>query len=295
MRAVQHLRKSVKLLAFAALAGVLTTSVEASSQTTTPSTNVCVDAYGKAQEHRMNNDLLKARDALWTCARTTCPSVIQNDCTTWLNQVIESIPSIVLEAKVDDDSVFDVTVSMDGARIATQLDGKPIEINPGLHTFVFERSGGTEPIEKKIIIAAHMKSQIVSVGWHLPASARKGEKGSGAAGATAKPIPPLVYVLGGVSVAAFATFAVLGLTGQATQHDLENSCQPKCSTSDVSSLKARFIGADVAAGVSALAAAGAVTLYLTRPEHGEPPAPGVSALRVAPVSGGAMLSCSGSF
>jgi len=295
MRAAQHPRNSIKPLAFAALAGVLTTSVQASSQTTNPSTNVCVDAYGKAQEYRMNNDLLKARDALWTCARTTCPSVIQNDCTTWLNQVIESIPSIVLEAKVDDDSVFDVTVTMDGARIATQLDGKPIEINPGLHTFVFTRAGSAEPMEKKIIIAAHMKSQIVSVGWHAPAPARNaaGEKASGTA--PARPVPPLVYVLGGVSVAAFATFAVLGLTGQATQHDLENSCQPHCSSSDVSSLKARFIGADVAAGVSALAAAGAVTLYLTRPEHGESHAPGVSALRFAPVSGGAMLSCSGSF
>jgi hypothetical protein len=295
MRSAQHLRNSVKPLAFVALAGVLTTSVEASSQTTNPSTNVCVEAYGKAQEYRMTNDLLKAREALWTCAKTTCPSVIQNDCTTWLNQVIESIPSVVLEAKVDEDPVFNVTVTMDGSQIATNLDGKPIEINPGLHTFVFERADAA-PIERKIIVAARTKSQIVAVGWHAPTPPHgaNGDKVSGEAPAP-RPIPPAVYVLGGVSVAAFVTFAILGLTGEATQTNLENKCKPNCSSSDVNSLKARFIGADVAAGVGALAAAGALTLYLVRPGRDETPAPGVSAVRFTPVSGGATLTCSGSF
>jgi hypothetical protein len=260
-------------------------------------TKVCVDAYGKGQEYRKSNDLLKARESLWTCAAATCPGVIQSDCTTWLSQIVESIPSIVLEAKLDDDNVFDVAVTMDGAHVASQLDGKPIEINPGLHTLVFER-GGNPPIEKKVIVAAHARSQVVSVAWRSPdgaGAARSGVNGGDQAhAAMTRPVPPLTYVLGGVAVAGLGTFAILGLTGSASQHDLETSCSPNCSDSQVSALKTRFLIADIALGVGALSAAGALAVYVLRPEHEAPSGP-VASVGISPVLGGAALKWSESF
>ncbi|HXX67273.1 MAG TPA: hypothetical protein VEK07_08830 [Polyangiaceae bacterium] len=262
-------------------------------------TKVCVDAYGSAQEFRKNNDLLKARQALWTCAGAACPAIVQGDCTAWLSQVVDAIPSVVLEAKVDDDNVFDVSVSMDGAPIATQLDGKPVEINPGLHSFVFERPGAA-PIEKKVIIAAHAKSQVIVAVWRpppvvrAPASAPVIHPAAEAAPQTFRPVPPLAYVLGGVAVAALGTFAGLGLSGDITKHDLDTSCSPRCSSGNVSSLETRFLAADVALGVGAIAAASAVTVFFLRPEQ-PARALAVTAVGVAPAHGGAALQWSGSF
>jgi hypothetical protein len=127
----------------------------------------CVEPYESAQQHRNAGDLLRSRDELRRCSATTCPVLIQSDCTTWLVQVAEAIPSVIFAAKLDDESVFDVSVAIDGTAATSQLDGKPVEVNPGLHTFAFTRQG-FPAIEKKLIVAAHEMGQIVSVGWKAP-------------------------------------------------------------------------------------------------------------------------------
>jgi hypothetical protein len=268
----QDVRGACTRIAFwAATAAAVTAAVGAQAQPSL-TTQTCVDAYGAAQEHRKGNDLLKARASLLTCAARSCPAVVQGDCTTWLAQVVEAIPSIVLEATLDGEHVFDVSVSMDGVALVQELDGKPIEINPGLHKFTFERKG-LEPIEKKMIIAQRYKSLLVSAAWRSPQPQSPvvtfGPNGApaGPDGDTVRPVPALAYVLGGVAIAGLGTFAVLGLTGTATQHDLESSCSPHCSSADVDSLKTRFIAADIAAGVGALSAAGAAVVFFTRPER----------------------------
>lgn len=264
-------------------------------------TKACVDAYGAAQEHRKSNDLLNARASLLTCAARTCPAVVQGDCTTWLAQVVEAIPSIVLDATLDGEHVSDVSVSMDGVALVPELDGKPIEINPGLHKFTFERKG-LDPIEKKMIIAQRYKSLLVSAAWRSPPPPSPpvtfAPNGASAASdsETGRPVPALTYVLGGVAVAGLGTFAVLGLTGTSTQHDLESSCSPHCSSADVDSLKTRFIAADIAAGVGALSAAGAVVVFLTRPERPAHPRAAES-LGIRPLAGGggAAITYAGTF
>ncbi len=148
----------------AAFLMVLAPTRAAFSQPADVATQSCVEAYEAGQQSRNVGDLLKARDDFRRCASAACPSLIQNDCTTWLAQVSEAVPSVVFDAKVDFESVFDVIVSADGARVANQLDGKPVELNPGLHTFVFERAG-QPPIEKKLIVARHEVGLVVSASW----------------------------------------------------------------------------------------------------------------------------------
>ena len=292
-------RRLGALIGLGTLLATVTVSPTSWSQAMNDTTKACVDAYGSAQEFRKNNDLLKARQALWTCAGAACPAIVQGDCTAWLSQVVDAIPSVVLEAKVDDDNVFDVSVSMDGAPIVTQLDGKPVEINPGLHSFVFERRGAA-PLEKKVIIAAHAKSQVILAVWSSPpvvrtaASAAVQHPSGEPASPATRPVPPAAFVLGGVAVAAFGTFVGLGLSADITKHDLDTSCSPRCSSGNVSSLETRFIAADVALGVGAIAAASAVTVFFLRPER-PAPLPVVTAVGVAPTNGGAALQWSGSF
>lgn len=299
MPLMNRARTLSRLTGVASLLAVVTTAGGSWSQTADDGTKSCVDAYGSAQEFRKNNDLLKARKSLWTCAGATCPAVIQSDCTAWLSQVSDAIPSIVLEAKLDDDNVFDVSVTLDGTPLVSQLDGKPLEINPGLHTLLFERQG-MSPVEKKVIVAAHSKSQVVLAVWTSPparTAAHPSHPSTETPPEMVRPIPPLAYVLGGTAVAALGTFAVLGLSADGTKQNLDNShCSPNCSTAEVSSLQTRLIGADIAAGVSALAATGAVVVFLTRPERpAQTPNSGTNAVRIAPTWGGASLQWTGSF
>ncbi|MGD0676103.1 MAG: hypothetical protein ABSC94_11825, partial [Polyangiaceae bacterium] len=256
MRVLGRSTRFASLVGVAAALATVTTGVDSWSDLS-EATRACVAAYDDAQGYRKDGDLLKARKALETCAAATCPGIIQSDCTTWLSQVVDSIPSIILEAKVGEDNVFDVSVWMDGARIATKLDGKPIEINPGLHVFVFERQGAP-PIEKKAIVA-HTKSDLISATWSsAPAPIRPTGTAhltgpAPAASDSPRPVTWPVYVLGAITVVSFATFAVLGVSGNATKHDLESSCAPHCTDSQVGPVRTRFIAADVAAGVGVLA------------------------------------------
>jgi hypothetical protein len=226
--------------------------------------------------------------------------MIQSDCTTWLGQVVEAVPSVVFAAKLGSESVFDVTVTMDGKQVATQLDGKSIEVDPGLHTFVFERSG-SPPVEKKTIIAARDKAQIITAEWRAHAAAAPAAPAAGPAAPAPvaaekeRPIPPLFYVLGGTTVVGFGTFAVLGLLSESTKHDLETSCSPRCSSSEVSSLKTRFLVADIALGVGAASAAGALVVFLTRPEQDKPRTVGISTIGLTPLAEGAALQIGGRF
>jgi len=222
--------------------------------------------------------------------------MIQNDCMTWLGQVVELVPSVVFAAKRGSESVFDVSVSVDGKPAVTQLDGNPLEIDPGLHTFIFERAGAP-PIEKKMIVATREKGQTVAVAWPEPVSPPPPAPPPLEPIAKERPIPPLFWALGGAAVVGFGGFAAFGLTAQATRHDLRTGggCSPHCSNHDVSGLKTELILADVAVGVGAASAAGALVVFLTRPERYKPSAIGVSSVGIAPVAEGLTLQCKGSF
>jgi hypothetical protein len=284
-----------KLLGGAAFLAAVAATGAAHAQPNEDATKSCVQAYESAQEDRKAERLLKARDELQACAAPSCPSIVQTDCTNWLGQVVDAVPAVVFSARKGTEEVFDVSVSMDGKPIAAQLDGKPVEVDPGLHTFVFTHPGAT-PIEKKTIVASGGKSQLIAVSWAAPVS-NVGAAPLATAEAPVekyRPVPPLFYVLGGTAVVGFGTFAIVGLTAESTKSDLEK-CNPRCaSASEVSSLKTRFLVADIAVGVGAAAAAGALVAFIARPEVDKPQV-GISSFGLAPVADGAALQCAGWF
>src|SRR5206468_567998 len=83
-------------------------------------------------------------------------------------------PSVVLEAKTEAGYAFDTAVTMDGAVVATKLDGRSIEVDPGVHTFRFTREGAS-PIEEKVLVHEGDKSLLVSVTWAPPPSSAPAE------------------------------------------------------------------------------------------------------------------------
>jgi hypothetical protein len=62
------------------------------------------------------------------------------------------MPSVVLSARTADGrDVTNVKVSVDGQLLVARLEGKAIEINPGVHAFVFE-ADDFPAVEQKLVI-----------------------------------------------------------------------------------------------------------------------------------------------
>jgi len=74
------------------------------------------------------------------CADAACPAVIQADCTKWLTELEQSVPTIVIVARSEQGDETDVNVFLDGRPWIHHLDGKPVELDPGAHQLRFEHA-----------------------------------------------------------------------------------------------------------------------------------------------------------
>jgi hypothetical protein len=126
------------------------------------SPRVCNDAHAQAETLRETYKLLSARGQLEMCARTECSWFVREDCARWLKEVEARIPSVVLAAKdaAGLDRV-DVDVTMDGVPLVTELDARPVDVDPGVHVFVFDSAFGRA--ERKVTVTEGAKAQQVAV------------------------------------------------------------------------------------------------------------------------------------
>lgn len=246
-----------------------------------PSKESCSDAYADSQVRRRNNELLVARQKLRLCASDACPGFMRPDCVEWLAQVERAIPTVVLEAKNDKGYVFDATVTVDGVVVATQLDGKSIELDPGVHTFRFAREG-SPPIEEKLIVRESERGRLVSVSWAsaTPAvvptpvpdptvTARSSTMSERVEPSAPKerPVPASVWIAAGAGVVFTGVFTALALSGNSEKSSLNASCAPFCSDSQVNKVKTRYLLADLSLGVGIASFVTAAVLYVSRPER----------------------------
>lgn len=260
----------------------------------------CVTASESGQKLRKQKKLRAARKELLACAQETCPAVVKKDCVTWLAEVDESLPTIILSAKDGSgNDVVDAKVLLDGEPFEGKLDGSAIAIDPGAHTFRFEPAKG-EAVESKVIVREAEKNRVITVTLGekpkpvaepappptKPATPEAPKASSG--------IPTSAYVLGGVAAASFVGFAYFGLSGRADRDHLLDTCAPYCSKDDEKPARNRLLIADIALGVGIVSLGVATVLVLTAPSA---PKADKAALRVdaVPVAGGAVGLLGGSF
>jgi hypothetical protein len=104
----------------------------------------CFAAASQGQTLRDEHKLVEAREDFRVCAQQHCPTSMRSDCAGWLEAVEKSIPTVVVTATdATGSSVFDVAVRIDGRPFVAKLDGSAMPVNPGVHTFRFERDDGT--------------------------------------------------------------------------------------------------------------------------------------------------------
>ncbi len=122
----------------------------------------CAEMFSRVQDLRKEGKNRQARPLLQACSRSECGNYTSRRCTGWLKEDRDAAPTVVFSAK--DPSGADLTaveVSVDDERMATSLDGGPIELDRGVHEVVFRGNGDTKTL--KIIVNYGEKAKIVSV------------------------------------------------------------------------------------------------------------------------------------
>ncbi len=263
----------------------------------------CMAAHEKSQELRRAGSLRKAREQLVVCMRDSCPNLVRKDCTQWLPALDESMPTVVIDAVgPDGHAATQVKVSVDGELLAEKLDGRAVPVDPGEHTFQFELSGATAR-QQVVVIREGGKNQKVSADFSLhkappvepahsaapPAPAPTPTATATTEPTASRPVPALVYVLGGLGVATLGAGVFFELHGSSQHNDLDTrGCKPNCPQSEVDSAKRNLIIGQVLLGVSAVSLGTAVVLYFTRAKRQQTTATNLD-LGVTPGGGMAVL------
>jgi hypothetical protein len=234
-------------------------------------TLACIDAAEQGEKARSSANLVKARELFTRCAASDCPSVLRHDCTTWLDETTQQIPSVVVGARdANGEDVLDATATVDGVRAQDRLDGTAIELNPGPHVIRVEGSNHVSA-EERVVIRAGEKSRTIvltlaafvepssSVVSAAPSSPAPSAAVTGSPGRErgSSGVPLGVYVFGGVGVAALGAFTYFGVRGKHDADYLRSTCAPACASSDVDHAHTELVVADVSLGVVVLAVAAA--------------------------------------
>jgi len=270
----------------AAMAGIVIAGVTSAGSARADAT--CIAAYEQAQTLRKDGKPAAAKAQAAICAKESCPSLLSKDCTKWLAELEPLVPSVILDPRAPSGGVrADVRVKLDGAALAEKIDGKPMVVEVGSHTFVFEAEGAV-PVERVVTVREAEKNKKVTVTMAPPATATVLER----------PIPIGVWIFGALSVVALGTAGIFALDGLGKKSDLD-ACKPRCSADDVDAMSTQFTFADVALGAGVMAGAAAAYLFFTRPAV-EAAQPGVASTgrarmttRMRPVPFAAPLAGSG--
>jgi hypothetical protein len=132
-----------------------------------PSAAECAASAERSLTLRTAHKLRDARAELLVCAAPSCPAEIREECDRRITDVNAAMPTIVFEALEGDHDVTAVSVTMDGAKLASTLDGTSIAIEPGEHTFRFELAGRA-PVDKKLVIREGEKERRERIAFVAP-------------------------------------------------------------------------------------------------------------------------------
>lgn len=221
----------------------------------------CVEAHQSAQELKLQNKFVEARQFLKTCSAVACPGVIIKDCGAWMTDLEQVTPSMVFQVNLDGTDASQATVQVDGVLVEDRLNA--LQVNPGQHTIV-ATVPGLDPITQTVSLPAGQRMRLVSFDFKSkssePAPAPLPTQ------VVSRPTPVAVYPLLGLGVAGLASFGVFTGLGMGEQNKLEEGCSPNCTDDDLSKMKTMYLIGDISAGVGAAALITAGIVYLARPE-----------------------------
>ncbi len=260
----------------------------------------CLKAFDDAQQLRMDGKLRAARERLQVCASDRCPAMLRQDCTQWTGEVMAAMPTVVFGARdAQGQDVSAVRVLVDGALVVDHIDGKPVAVDPGAHTFRFEPStAGQAAVERQAIVRAGEKNRAITITLGLPGvSAVPAQPAQEAPQPAPDSVPiapgpsPLAWVFAGVGVAALGGSLALELSVKSDADSLRASCGAAgCSSSQVDPLRTRQTLAGVALGVGLVSLGAAAYFFFffhprAQPDAGPPSAAASMRVEITPGPG----------
>jgi hypothetical protein len=240
----------------------------------------CVDAHASVQELRRKHLLLQAREALKTCLAAQCPALVRSDCYGWSDEIERETPSVIFHVTSQAVPLVDVHVYVDGGAAEIPNDGTPLRLDPGRHTYRVEHAGH-KPVSRDVVVFAGQRFLQINVDLEPSADARV--QAAPPVPESYRPVPAATYVFLALGVAGAAGFAGFGLSGTTARHNLESSCSPRCSDDQVSSVRWKFLAADVSLGIGAASLLASGLAYVLRPAKERP-----VTVSVIPARGGIM-------
>ena len=232
-----------------------------------PDRAACVAAHTSAQELKRSGKLLEAQSELQICSSAGCPGAIISDCGQWIADLEQTTPSMIFEVRVDGKQVTEFQVDVDGAPV-TDLS-KAHKVNPGRH-MVRVRVDQFEPKDETVVLPEGQRMRLVLFEFSLPKAELVPEPVQSPpppAPLMERPTPVIVYPLLGLGIAGLGAFGVFTFLGKSEQDDLESTCSPDCTDSELESMRSYYLIGDISAGVGAAALIGAGIVYLARPEE----------------------------
>jgi hypothetical protein len=195
----------------------------------------CVEAHGRAQDLRERGQLARARQTFLTCAQSSCPNVVQQDCARFSEELAQLVPSVSFSAR--DASAGDLpstTVYVDDVLVATRLDdGRAYELDPGKHVVRYVHDG-KETTLKVVLNQGERGRLLVATFVDRAAPPRRD------AAAPAEPIeaapsfeprrPIFPLIVAGIGAAAAITGGALFAVGSSSVPDACSVSTKECAT-----------------------------------------------------------------
>jgi hypothetical protein len=218
-----------------------------------PNMAACLTANENAIKLREEHKLRQARDQSLICTARSCPGEVREACQNRITQLNSAIPTVVFEVKdADGNDLSHVAVTMDGEPLADRLDGTPIPLDPGEHTFVFAVGGYTKQ-EKRLVVYQGETNRRERIQFAVPLARPSPTPASGSQGEPASNPPPaeqapssaslglgfqrvIGLTLAGVGVVGVGVGSVLGLVASSAWSRVKAACGPggpsSCATDD---------------------------------------------------------------
>ncbi|HEX4445702.1 MAG TPA: hypothetical protein VH044_03170, partial [Polyangiaceae bacterium] len=296
-------------LAFAFAPGLATVLLaSATAAADDPTKEECVAANESAQDLQAAGKLVSARAQLLTCAAKACPRVVRQDCSDRLRSVEKVLPTIVLTPRdARGVRVNDATLAVDGAPRVEALDGAPIFVDPGQHTFTVTAPGrpmasvhlslneGDRARADAIFkaspasTAARPSTDEGAAGGSAPAIARETSSIATTSGGHSR-LRWIAWSAVGAGAASLVFGSVIGIVALGDHSKLARACPdwhvlcPADSAADIDLMRDHAWASTIGFVVAALGIGTGGALLLLSPEGSErPPADhGAAALQVHP-------------
>ena len=175
------------------------------------SKEACVDAHSRGQDAKEQGKLTLARKLFLSCAQSSCPTAVQSDCARFADDLSSLQPTVNFVARDGNgNDLPNTSIYVDGQLVATVIDGKPVEIDPGSHSVKFTNAGRDEMVT--VVIGQGEKGRVVQarfaatggaalVGADKPSTRHRSATPVHPTGATVLAIGGGVLMLGGGAIA----------------------------------------------------------------------------------------------